>query len=152
MGVEDTCLFCKIANGKIPSYKIWEDANFYAFLDIFPNIKGQTLVIPKRHMQSNAFELEDSVLADFVKAIKKVSKILEKGLGVSRVHMVWEGMGVNHLHAKLYPAIGLHQEEFKEVWAEEKRNFESYPGYVTTILGAKADEKYLARLQKEIVG
>ncbi|MDE1827649.1 MAG: HIT domain-containing protein [Candidatus Micrarchaeota archaeon] len=148
----ESCLFCRIANGEIPSYKIWEDENFYAFLDIFPNIRGQTLVIPKRHYQSDAFKLDDAVLAEFIKAIKKVAAVLEKGIDVGRVHMVLEGMGVNHLHAKLYPAIGLHQKEFEEVLAKQEIFFEEYPGYVSTLMGPKATEKELRALQKQILG
>jgi len=146
----ESCLFCRIVKGEIPCYKIWEDDDFFAFLDIFPNIRGQTLVIPKKHRQSDAFKLEDEELAEFVKAAKKVSKLLEKGLGVQRVFMVLEGMGVNHLHAKLYPAIGLQQNEFEEVLAKEEAHFESYPGYVTTILGPKKSDEELAEVQRAI--
>ena len=87
-----------------------------------------------------------------VKAVKRVSGILEEGLGTTRVHMVLEGTGVNHLHAKLYPAIGLNQKEFKQIIAEEKRQFDAYPGYVTTLMGPKASEEELKNVQKLIQG
>ncbi|MDE1761993.1 MAG: HIT domain-containing protein [Candidatus Micrarchaeota archaeon] len=146
------CLFCKIAKGDIPSYRIWEDKEFVAFLDIFPNIRGQTLVIPKEHYESNSFHLDDEVLVKLIKAAKRVSGVLEKGLDVQRVHMVLEGTGVNHLHAKLYPAIGIRSREFKEIIANEKRHFDAYPGYVTTLMGEKASDDELKTVQKQIIG
>jgi histidine triad (HIT) family protein len=149
--VKDNCIFCKIIAGKLPSYKIYEDRNYIAMLDIFPNITGQTLVIPKKHLGSYAFKLSDAELKSFITATKKVANILEKKLHVGRVHMVFEGTGVDHLHAKLYPAIGTN-EVFKQAMAEEHVFFGSYPGYVTTLMGPKADENVLRKLQKRITG
>ena len=98
------CIFCKIVEGKSPCFKIWEDDNFLAFLDIFPNTKGQTLVIPKKHYESDLFLIDDGELyKNYLLATTEVVNLLKKGLGVHRVAMVMEGMGVNHLHFKLYP-------------------------------------------------
>jgi diadenosine tetraphosphate (Ap4A) HIT family hydrolase len=144
------CIFCDIANGKINAYKVYEEKNYLAFLDIFPNIKGQTLVIPKRHMGSNIFDLNDKELVEFIKATKRVAKLLENKLGVGRVHLVFEGTGVNHLHAKLYPAIGLKSKEFKEIWAKEKAYFKRYEGYVTTLTGPRASDASLRRVMGQI--
>lgn len=145
------CLFCMIAKGKVPSYKIYEDRKYVAILDLFPNIKGQTLVLPKRHFDSYAFALSDKTLSDFVLATKKVALLIQKRLKAGRVHMVIEGTGVNHLHAKLYPAIGT-DEKFKQAIAEERMYFESYPGYVTTLMGPQASESDLRFVQKMICG
>ena len=145
------CVFCKIVAGKLPSYRVYEDKNYIAMLDIFPNIQGQTLVIPKKHLDSYAFKLKDAELANFIAAIKKVANLLEKRLRVGRVHMVLEGTGVNHLHAKLYPALGTNK-AFEQAIAEERIFFESYPGYVTTMMGPQADKKGLTELQKRITG
>ena len=147
----ENCLFCKIASGEIPSYKVWNDEKFFAFLDLFPNIRGQTLVIPKRHMDSDAFKLDEKDLLDLMGAVRKVAKKLETGLDVGRVHMVLEGMGVNHLHAKLYPAIGINQKEFKAIEAVEKRYFDAYPGYISTLMGPKATDEELRKVQKQIL-
>lgn len=141
------CLFCGIVKGDIPSYRIYEDKRHIAFLDIFPNIRGQTLVIPKEHRDSYAFDISDDELKEFMISVKRVSKLLEERLKVGRVHMVLEGTGVNHLHAKLYPAIGT-QKGFKEHIAHENVQFDSYPGYVTTLMGPRADDDALRELQK----
>jgi len=143
------CIFCKIIKGEIPSFKIWEDDEFLAILDINPNTKGMTLVLTKEHYDSYAFEMPDDVYNKFLSATKKVAKILEKKLGVQRVAMVMEGMGVNHAHIKLYPLHGL-EEKFKEMWGEEKIFLDKYPGYLTTQLGPQADFEELKKLADEL--
>ncbi len=145
----EECIFCKIAKKEVPSYRIYEDNEYIAFLDIYPNIKGQSLVIPRKHLESYAFALDGKELAGIVIAAKKVSKLLEARLKVGRVHMVLEGTGVNHLHAKLYPALGTNK-AFEAVIAEEKLFFEAYPGYVTTLMGPRAKDEDLKALQKQI--
>ncbi|MDE1849260.1 MAG: HIT domain-containing protein [Candidatus Micrarchaeota archaeon] len=145
--MQKDCLFCNIASGKVPSYRIYEDKEHMAFLDIFPNIKGQTLVIPKKHYDSYAFDIDDDELKEFMIAAKRVSKLIEKKLNVGRVHMVLEGTGVNHLHAKLYPAIST-EKAFKEHIAKENVYFDAYPGYVTTLMGPKAKDDELKALQE----
>jgi len=61
-----------------------------------------------------------------------------------------EGMGVNHVHIKLYPMHGI-DTHFKEMWSKEERYFEEYPGYISTVLGPKADSNVLAEIQKKIL-
>ncbi|MCW6160451.1 MAG: HIT family protein [Candidatus Micrarchaeales archaeon] len=100
---ENACVFCKIVSGEIPSQKFWEDGNFIAILDIRPNMKGQSLLIPKRHTESKFSDQSDEDLARIMSAAKKVAIILEKRLGAKRVLLVFEGLDVNHLHAKLFP-------------------------------------------------
>lgn len=97
------CIFCKIVAGEIPCYKIREDENFVAFLDIFPNRKGQTLVIPKQHIDSDILAQTDKFISEIFLASKKVVEILKKWLGIERVGMVIEGLEVAHAHIKLYP-------------------------------------------------
>ncbi|MGC8687429.1 MAG: HIT family protein [Candidatus Micrarchaeia archaeon] len=144
------CIFCKIANNEAGSYKIYEDKDYIAILDIFPNIRGQTLVIPKRHIDSYAFDLPDDELCRFMATSKKVAKIIEKGLKVARVHIVLEGTAINHLHAKLYPAIGMNDKNEQHV-SDEVIHFDKYPGYVTTILGPKARDDELKNVMEEII-
>ena len=140
-----------IVNGKIPAYKVYEDKNFIAILDLYPNIRGQTLVISKKHSSGYAFDLKENELKEFIIAVRNVAKLLEKKLKVKRVHVVLEGTGINHLHAKLYPAVGL-KEKYAEMWAKDKKSFKKYEGYVTTLTGPKAKEADLKKLQKKIVG
>lgn len=143
------CIFCKIANGEISSTKIWEDDKFIAILDINPNTKGMTLVMPKKHFDSDAFLMPDRDYQELMLATKKVSEILRKGLNTNRVAMVAEGMGVNHVHIKLYPLYGI-EKEFQEIWAKEKVFFENYQGYISTQLGPQANMEDLKKLAEEI--
>ena len=143
------CVFCKIVKGEIDSVKIWEDGNFLAILDIKPNTKGMTLVLTKKHYDSYAFDMSEDVYQNFMLAAKKVRKILEKGLGVKRIAMVMEGMGINHAHIKLYPLHGL-TEKFKEIIAKDKVFFEKYEGYISTKEGPEADFLELKKLAEEI--
>lgn len=146
------CVFCMIAAGKLQSYKVYEDRRYMAILDIFPNTSGQTLVITKRHMVSLFSDISDAELAPFVLASKKVANLLRRRLGVARVHMVLEGTGANHLHAKLYPANGLTSTKLKQLLVPKKAYFKRYPGYVSTLLGPRASDASLKRVQKMIVG
>lgn len=143
------CIFCKIVSGQIPAVKIWEDDKFLAVLDVFPNTKGMTLVMPKKHYDSYVFDMPDDIYCEFFKTAKKVVKILETGLDVKRVALVMEGMGINHAHLKLYPLFGL-EEKFKETWAKDKVYFDNYQGYISTQLGPQADPTELQKLAEEI--
>ena len=143
------CIFCNIVTGKFDSAKVWEDKEFLAILDIMPNTKGMTLVLTKKHYDSYAFEMPDSIYSRFLLATKKVSKILEKGLKVKRVAMVMEGLGVNHAHIKLYPLHGL-KDKFEEIWANKKVFFDRYKGYISTQTGHKVELSELKKIAEEI--
>lgn len=145
----DECIFCKIIQNKIPAAKIWEDENYLAFLDINPNSRGMTLVIPKQHFDSYIFDMDDKEYCGLFLASKKVVKLLEKGLEVKRIALVMEGMGVNHAHIKLYPLYGL-EEKFTEMWSKEKIFFDKYQGYLSTQLGPQTNLKELEKLAQEI--
>jgi len=141
------CIFCKIINGEIPSFKIWEDKDHLAILDIFPNTRGMTLVMPKKHFGSYAFDMPEKDYAKLMIAARKVGKLLDAKLGTSRTAAVMEGMGVNHMHVKLYPMHGVGK-EFKETWSSERAYFDRYPGHISTVLGPEADKKGLDKLAK----
>jgi diadenosine tetraphosphate (Ap4A) HIT family hydrolase len=91
----------------------------------------------------------DKDLSELILATKKVAKILEKGLKVQRVAMVMEGLGVNHVHIKLYPIFGL-EDKFREIWAPEKIFFEKYEGYISTQLGPKKSSEELQKVADKI--
>ena len=143
------CIFCKIVKGEIPCHKVYEDEEFLAFLDVYPNTKGMTLVITKKHYDSYAFDLPEDVFVNLMKVTKKISKILDKNLEVKRTAMVMEGMGVNHVHIKLYPLHGL-KDKFKENWAKDKIFFDEYQGYLTTKLGPEANKDKLKKIAEKI--
>ncbi len=101
------CLFCKIIQGEIPCYKVYEDKNVLAFLDINPSSKGHTLVIPKVHIKS-FLDLPDSQVADIFLAVKKIaenikSKLNADGLNVGLNVNKAGGQVVDHLHIHIIP-------------------------------------------------
>jgi|SRR3989339_631805 len=145
----EDCIFCKIVEGKIPSVKIWEDENYLAILDVFPNTEGMTLVLPKKHFDSYVFEMPDKDYGDFFAAGKKVAKLLEKGLKVQRVALVMEGLGVNHAHLKLYPLHGLN-EKFREIISKEVVYYDKYLGFVATHMGPKRTAEELNKVAEKI--
>ena len=95
-------IFTKIAKGEIPSYKVAENDDFYAFLDINPMVKGHTLVIPKREVDY-IFDLEDDELAGLHLFAKKVAKALKTAFPCQRIGMAVLGMEVPHTHIHLIP-------------------------------------------------
>ncbi|MBD3155343.1 MAG: HIT domain-containing protein [Candidatus Aenigmarchaeota archaeon] len=149
----EDCVFCKIVRGEEPCHKIWEDEKHLAFLGIFPNTKGMTVVIPKRHYSSYAFDLPDDVLKDLVIASKKVGKLLDGVFeDVGRTGMVFEGFGVNHVHAKLFPLHGTNIKEWELISSKINKYFEEYEGYISSHDSYRADDKELEKLAKRIRG
>ena len=145
------CIFCKIAKGEAPAHKIWEDGKHLAFLSIFPNTKGFSVVITKEHYPSYAFNLPDGVLADLVGAAKKTAKLLDTKLeDVGRTGMIFEGFGVDHVHAKLFPMHGTKAEEWKPLKSDIDKYFEKYEGYISSHDCKRANDEELAQLAKRI--
>ncbi len=95
-------IFTKIVNGEIPSYKIAEDENYYAFLDIFPLKKGHVLVIPKQEVDY-LFDLDDNVYNGLWAFAKRISAALEKAISCKRIGIAVLGMEVPHAHIHLVP-------------------------------------------------
>jgi len=149
---DDGCIFCKIVKGEIPCHKILEDEKHLAFLSIFPNTDGFTIVIPKKHYSSYVFDNSDDVITDLILFTKKVAKILDNYFeDVGRCGVVFEGFGVDHLHSKIYPMHGTNNSEWKPIEAKEDVFFEKYPGYLITLeTGKPADSEKLAELAKNI--
>lgn len=95
-------IFSKIIAGEIPSYKIAEDDRFYAFLDIFPLVKGHVLVIPKKETDK-IFDVEDSLLAEWLVFAKPIAKAIEKSFDCNRCGISVIGLEVPHAHMHLVP-------------------------------------------------
>ena len=95
-------IFTKIVTSEIPSYKIAEDANFLAFLDVNPNAKGHTLVIPKRE-ENKLFDLSKDEYLGLMDFSYRVAKALEKTIKCKRVGMSVIGLEVPHVHVHLIP-------------------------------------------------
>lgn len=145
------CIFCKIVEGEAPSRKIWEDENYLAFLSIFPNTEGTTVVIPKKHYGSYPFDLPDNVLSDLILATKKVAKLLDSKLDdVGRTAMVFEGFGVDHVHSKLFPMHGTKMKEWRPIESKVDKYFDKYEGYVSSHDYKRADDEKLSGLANKI--
>ena len=101
------CIFCKIANGEIPSYTIYEDADFRVILDLGPATKGHALLLPKKHY-ANLFELDDEVAEKVLKTAKKVAGQIKNALHADGFNLVQNngeaaGQTVFHFHMHLIP-------------------------------------------------
>ncbi len=96
-------LFTKIAKGEIPSYKVAEDENYYAFLDISPVAPGHTLVIPKNVEDDYIFNLDGETYAGLWAFARKVAKALKAAVPCKRVCVAVLGMEVPHVHIHLMP-------------------------------------------------
>jgi diadenosine tetraphosphate (Ap4A) HIT family hydrolase len=149
---QETCIFCQIAQGASPAHVIWEDDAHMAFLSIFPNTEGVTVVIPKEHYPSYAFDLPDEVLASLVVATKKVGKLLDAALDtVGRTGLIFEGFGVDHVHAKLFPMHGTaDMDAWKAIESEVDEYYTTYPGYLSSHDFERADDASLVALANKI--
>jgi len=101
------CIFCKIINGEIPNYTVYEDENSLAFLDINPRSKGHTVVIPKKHVET-PFELDDELLSKLIIATKKAMEKIDFALKPDGYNVGWNqketaGQVVPHLHLHILP-------------------------------------------------
>ena len=96
-------LFTKIAEGEIPSFKVAEDENYYAFLDISPLAKGHTLVIPKKVEDDYIFNLDPAVYDGLWAFARKVAVALKAAVPCKRVGVAVLGMEVPHTHIHLVP-------------------------------------------------
>ena len=120
--MKDDCIFCKIINKEIPSYKIYENDYVYAFLDIAKDTYGHTLVIPKEHYE-NVFDCDDFYLAEVIKAVKKISNHY-KEIGFKAVNILNASgkeaeQSVFHLHFHILPKM-------------EENDFKAFPKFAGT--------------------
>jgi len=95
------CKFCEIINGK-EDYKIWENNNFIAVLDIMPAKTGHIMIIPKKHI-GDIFDLEEQLFSELFQTAKKLSEPLKKAMNAKRIGMVITGFAIPHAHLHLIP-------------------------------------------------
>jgi len=125
-------IFTKIINGEIPCYKIAEDNNFIAFLDVNPNAKGHTLCVPKQEI-NKLFEMEDDHYLNLMKFSRTIAVALEKAVSCKRIGMSVIGLEVPHVHVHLIPLneidevrvqkkVSFTKEEFEEIAKNIKAN------------------------------
>ena len=131
------CVFCKIAKGEIPADKIYEDDNFFAFLDINPVNPGHVLVVPKNHYE-NIYSAPDEILCDIGSLVKKISIAVKQGVNADGINIIMNnesaaGQIVPHAHFHIIPRFtddGYHHwrgkpyanKEETSIMAEKLRN------------------------------
>lgn len=101
------CIFCKIIKGEIPSYKVYEDENSLAFLDISPVSYGHTLIIPKRHYK-NIEDIPEDEFCELIRTVKKIGALLKEKLGISGYNLTENndpiaGQIIQHIHFHIIP-------------------------------------------------
>ena len=109
-----------------------------------------TVVIPKHNPGDYIFAIDETLYLEFMRAVRQVARLLERAFNTPRVALVFEGTGVAHVHAKLYPLHG-DLAGRTDVWAENAEFHESYRGWLTTTEGPKMDEAELDRIQAQII-
>ncbi len=125
-------IFTKIINGEIPCYKVAEDENYFAFLDINPNTKGHTLCVPKKEIDK-ILDLDEATYLGLMKFVRKVGLAIEKTVSCNRIGMTVIGLEVPHVHVHLIPLnemkdmsfqkkVSLSQEEFVALAKEIQNN------------------------------
>ncbi|SHG94865.1 HIT family protein [Winogradskyella jejuensis] len=117
-------IFTKIINGELPSYKIAETEDFYAFLDINPNSKGHTLCIPKKEV-NKIFDLDESTYMGLMAFSRRVAKALEKAVPCERIGMSVIGLEVPHVHVHLIPLHTMEDARFVSKQKLSKEEFEA---------------------------
>ena len=127
-------IFAKIAAGEIPSYKVAENEEFYAFLDINPLVKGHTLVIPRREVDY-FFDMADDELARYQQFAKRVAIAIQKAFPCKKVAQIVLGLEVAHAHIHLIPMqtegdadfrrkkLELSEAEFQEIASKIRAEF-----------------------------
>lgn len=117
-------IFTKIVNGEIPCYKIAEDENFLAFLDVNPNAKGHTLCIPKQEI-NKIFDMEEDHYLGLMNFSRKVAKAIEKTVPCKRIGVAVVGLEVPHVHVHLIPLHDMDDMRFQRKVSLEKDEFEN---------------------------
>jgi diadenosine tetraphosphate (Ap4A) HIT family hydrolase len=148
---DGVCIFCAIAAD--PSYTpgvFWEDEEFMAFLSLWPNTEGFSVVIPKAHYPSDVLRMPDVMLGRFVSAAKRVAAILEAHFDdVGRVGVMMEGTGIDHAHIKLFPMHGtgyMKHGAWRQHNSRRRDFFTTYEGYLSSHEGPRVPDVEIARL------
>lgn len=126
-------IFTKIVNGEIPAYKIAEDENYLAFLDVNPNAKGHTLCIPKQEIDK-IFDMDDELYLGLMKFSKKIAIALEKTVPCKRVGVAVVGLEVPHTHVHLIPLNHMDEMRFQNKVSLTKEEFEALAKSITANL------------------
>ena len=117
-------IFTKIINGEIPSYKVAENDQFFAFLDINPNAAGHTLVVPKKEV-NRIFELDEATYMELMKFSREIAVAMKKVLPCNRIGMAVIGLEVPHVHVHLIPLNAMEDIQFQKKVKLSPEEFQS---------------------------
>lgn len=126
-------IFTKIIKGDIPCYKIAEDDNYFAFLDINPNAKGHTLVVPKKEVDQ-LFDLDEKTYKGLMDFSRKVALAIEKSVSCKRVGMAVIGLDVPHVHVHLIPLNSMNDIDFKHKVKMSDKEFKEMATKIASFL------------------
>ena len=145
------CVFCQIVTKQAPANIVWEDKEHLAFLSIYPNTDGFTVVIPKKHYSSYIFAQDEKVISELVIAAQKVAKKIDSAFeDVGRTGLVAEGMMVDHLHLKLIPLHGTTTDSWRPVVSSVDKFFDKYEGYISSHNFKREDDEKLLKVAEKI--
>ncbi len=116
-------IFAKIINGEIPCYKVAENDDFFAFLDINPNAVGHTLVVPKKEVDK-LFDLDEATYSGLMEFSRKIAISLERVVPCDRIGMTVIGLEVPHVHVHLIPLNSMADIQFQKKVSLTKEEFE----------------------------
>ncbi|HBK83995.1 MAG TPA: HIT family protein [Flavobacterium sp.] len=117
-------IFTKIINGEIPCYKIAEDKDFIAFLDVNPNSVGHTLCVPKQEI-NKIFEMEETHYMELMKFSRKIALAIEQSIACKRVGVAVIGLEVPHVHVHLIPLQEMEDMRFQRKVSLQQDEFET---------------------------
>ncbi|RAJ13759.1 HIT family protein [Arenibacter echinorum] len=115
-------IFTRIINGEIPSYKIAEDDNYFAFLDINPNAPGHTLCVPKKEVDK-LLDLDEETYLGLMAFSRKIGLAIEASVPCNRVGLTVIGLEVPHVHVHLIPLNGMRDATFQHKTALTPKDF-----------------------------
>jgi len=126
-------IFTKIISGEIPSYKIAENDDFFVFLDINPNAKGHTLVVPKKEV-NKLFDLDEDLYNKLMSYSRKIAVALEKAIPCERIGMAVIGLEVPHVHVHLIPLQAMEDIQFNKKVKLQPKEFEAIAKKIASYL------------------
>ncbi len=122
-------LFTKIVRGEVPAYKVAENSQFLAFLDIRPNAKGHVLCIPKKEIDK-IWDLEEEMYQELMRFARRVAIALEKTVPCKRIGMAVVGLEVPHTHVHLIPLNSMRDMDFSNHLDMSEQEFKDLAGAI----------------------